>query len=81
MKPLEAYGYNAVGRGWLFILEALDSVIQNCIDHARQRIKSNPNSGGTAPSGIKIDQLKEKFGGLRVYITPMNMHRVLRAST
>jgi hypothetical protein len=53
MKPIEAYGYDSVGNGWRTILEALDDIFVWFIED---------------DGDLKIAQIKEKFGGLRVYV-------------
>ena len=70
--PCEEYGYDAVGEGWHHILEALDIMMVNGVNHAQN------NANGTVreefrdkeceeDASINILQIKEKFGCLRVY--------------
>lgn len=47
----DGWSYEAIGRGWLPIIEELD----------RKLALKHPN--------YVIDQIKEKFGGLRYYVT------------
>jgi hypothetical protein len=54
LRPCAQYGFDAVGPGWYTILESLDSVINVCLSYDES-------------SSITILQIKEKFGGLRVY--------------
>jgi hypothetical protein len=53
------YGGFAVGKGWWPILEALCANIQSHIDW---RVKQ-----GRDISQVEVNQIKEKFGGLRFY--------------
>jgi hypothetical protein len=53
------YGGFAVGEGWWPIVEALCTNIQHHIDW------KNKNAVNVAP--VTVDQIKEKFGGLRFY--------------
>jgi hypothetical protein len=55
------YGGFAVGRGWYPILKILCSNIQSHIDW---RVKQ-----GQEIAQVEVDQIKEKFGGLRFYYT------------
>ena len=55
------YGGFAVGQGWYTILEILCSNIQHHIDW---RVKQ-----GQEIAQVEVDQIKEKFGGLRFYYT------------
>lgn len=56
-----AYGGFAVGKGWWHIIEALCSNIQSHIDWANRTDQVVPQ--------VTVDQIKEKFGGLRFYYT------------
>jgi hypothetical protein len=53
------YGGFAVGAGWYPILEELCSSIQHHIDWKNRRSE--------VVSQVTVDQIKEKFGGLRFY--------------
>jgi hypothetical protein len=53
--PLGRYGYGAVGPGWHPILRSLDSVLYFVLSNAKVRCE------------VRVDQIKEKFGGLRIY--------------
>ena len=55
----EAYGGIAVGSGWWPIIERLCNNIQNYIDW---QVKNNKDC-----SQVVVEQIKEKFGGLRFY--------------
>ncbi len=69
------YGGFAVGAGWWPIIEALCGQIQHHINWAnetRERLlKDNPykNRIPDAVPQVTVDQIKEKFGGLRFYYT------------
>lgn len=65
-------GFNAVGPGWKRILEALDSFMEARIADARNHgsgvVKEKYRDPDCeADADIVILQIKEKFGGLRVY--------------
>lgn len=53
------YGGFAVGKGWYPIIERLSSNIQQHIEWA--------NRDGTVVEQVVVEQIKEKFGGLRFY--------------
>jgi hypothetical protein len=55
----EAYGGFAVGAGWWTIIESLCNNIQSHIDWQVKRGKDCPQ--------VVVEQIKEKFGGLRFY--------------
>jgi hypothetical protein len=55
----QPYGGFAVGAGWYPILETLCANIQSHIDW---RVKQ-----GKEIAQVEVDQIKEKFGGLRFY--------------
>lgn len=57
-----------VGKGWRLILDSLDSQFTQILKSARL----NSSEKGQEVS-INIDCVKEKFGELRVYITPINL--------
>lgn len=69
------YGGFAVGTGWWTIIERLCANIQSHIDHKNSTrehlLKANPY-GHKVPDAVEqvtVDQIKEKFGGLRFYYT------------
>jgi hypothetical protein len=49
------------GPGWIPLIETALTIIDN---HLHRKHMSNPNAGH-----ITLDQVKEKFGGLRIYFT------------
>jgi hypothetical protein len=53
------YGGFAIGTGWWPIVESLCTNIQNYIDWKEKQ--------GQAITQVKVEQIKEKFGGLRFY--------------
>jgi len=53
------YGGFAVGKGWYPIIERLSSNIQQHIEFANKKEKVCPQ--------VVVEQIKEKFGGLRFY--------------
>lgn len=55
----EQYGGFAVGAGWWPILESLCSNIQQHLDWANRESEVVPQ--------VVVEQIKEKFGGLRFY--------------
>ena len=57
----EPYGGFAVGSGWWPILESLCGHIQHHIDWK--------NKQSEVVAQVTVNQIKEKFGGLRFYIT------------
>ncbi len=62
---------NDVGAGWKPILAALDSIlsgaVQNAQNNATRARKEFQDPECQADAHIQILQVKEKFGGLRVY--------------
>lgn len=54
-----AYGGFAVGKGWYPILERLCASIQQHIEHVNKNEEVCPQ--------VVVEQIKEKFGGLRFY--------------
>lgn len=61
------------GEGWYNILDTLCDSIQNHIDNERYRIKLHKEMGKLPPDApdypqIEFTQVKEKYGGLRVYL-------------
>lgn len=76
MKPIEEYGYDAVGPGWKFILEALDLLLAQSEMSARVNAVALPqyrDEGNSEEAKVKVEQVKEKFGGLRVYLNCIGM--------
>ena len=59
------YGGFAVGEGWWPILESLCANIQGHINHANTQFEKYGR--GSAVDQVVIEQVKEKFGGLRFY--------------
>jgi hypothetical protein len=59
------YGGFAVGEGWWPILEALCANIQSHIDWRNEQF--NKYGRGTEVQQVVVEQIKEKFGGLRFY--------------
>lgn len=61
----------ACGDGWYDLIHDLCSLIQNGESNARSRLKyENKDPNEFIP--VKFDQIKEKFGGLRVYYSGGN---------
>ena len=54
------------GAGWIPLIETALSTIDGYLDYKH---KINPNAGH-----IILDQVKEKFGGLRIYFTDRTMY-------
>lgn len=69
----DRYGGFDIGQGWYSIVEALSSQIQHHIDwrnDTRKRLlEDNPynNKIPDEVAQVKVNQVKEKFGGLRFY--------------
>jgi hypothetical protein len=61
------YGGFAVGEGWWPILESLCANIQGHIDHANTQFEKYGR--GQLVEQVVVEQVKEKFGGLRFYYT------------
>lgn len=82
MGPCENYGYSSVGPGWKFILQTLDCIIINTVNNAiSNALYSDPNyrdPQNTLDAKVKVLQIKEKFGGLRVYIQCSGMKDVYK---
>ena len=53
--PLTLYGYDSVGPGWHPILSGLDAMMLQVMQNAKVKCH------------VEILQVKEKFGGLRIY--------------
>jgi len=70
-RPGKELGFTAVGPGWAHILKTLDSLMANVIENAISNATiARPEyrvKGNTAEATIEVVQIKEKFGGLRVY--------------
>jgi hypothetical protein len=70
-RPGTKEGYSAVGPGWETILKCLDSTLknylENVISNATVAREEYREEGNTGEPKIMIGQIKEKFGGLRVY--------------
>lgn len=61
------YGGFCVGKGWWPILEAICANIQSHIDWQQEQM-TRFNRGEGCPQ-VRVQQIKEKFGGLRFYYT------------
>lgn len=59
------YGGFAVGAGWWPIIESLSSNIQSHIDWKNEQFKRFGR--GEEVTQVVVEQIKEKFGGLRFY--------------
>jgi len=74
--------YNAVGPGWHPILRALDPLLQSLIDQAIQHatvVQEEYRDKECQPdASIKVVQIKEKFGGLRIYIEQKGLGRRIK---
>ena len=72
-RPGTKLGFSAVGPGWTPILESLDSLMVGSVAHAVQHAtvvkEEYRDKQCEADASITILQIKEKFGGLRVYWT------------
>lgn len=70
-RPGKEIGFNAVGPGWQPLLEAVDSIMKWAIETAVTNTTiQNPrfrNETNTVDAHIGVEQIKEKFGGLRIY--------------
>jgi hypothetical protein len=69
-RPGTEVGYTAVGPGWVPILRSLDSLMSWAIEGARinsRARKEYQDPDCTDEATITVVQIKEKFGGLRVY--------------
>lgn len=68
----EIVGYDAVGPGWRPILEVLDAVLesfhQHAVDNATVVKEEYRDKECQADATLRVVQVKEKFGGLRVYV-------------
>lgn len=70
----QPYGGFAVGEGWWPILRSLCSNIQGHINHVNDYMKHNREKFKYAEmyqpvEQVVVEQIKEKFGGLRFYYT------------
>jgi hypothetical protein len=70
-QPGKEVGYDAVGPGWTHLLEAVDNVMVGAVKHAVQHAtvvrEEYRDEECKADAEIKVLQIKEKFGGLRIY--------------
>jgi hypothetical protein len=70
-RPGDKLGYSAVGPGWTTILKVLDGIMVSSVAHAVQHAtvvkEEYKDKQCEADASINILQIKEKFGGLRVY--------------
>lgn len=75
--PGKFVGYDAVGPGWKHLLEILDRIMVRAIENARINaavtLPEHREEGNTAEASVEILQIKEKFGGLRVYFQTKGM--------
>jgi hypothetical protein len=69
------YGGFAVGKGWWPIIESLCANIQSHIDWQNKNHEKHP-----VVSQVVVEQIKEKFGGLRFYYQggDDNVHGMVR---
>lgn len=67
--PGKVLGFTAVGPGWTPILEVVDGIMKWAIE--------SPDS--TDDASIKVVQIKEKFGGLRIYWESEGLGEKLRS--
>jgi len=69
----EPYGGFCIGEGWWHIIEALCANIQshiNWVNESRERLLKDNQYDNVIPDyvkQVKVQQVKEKFGGLRFY--------------
>lgn len=81
-RPGKKLGYDAVGPGWKFILETLDRIMVGTIENARSNatiaLPQYKEEGNTPEAAVEILQIKEKFGGLRVYLQATGLSANLR---
>lgn len=68
----EPYGGFAIGKGWYHIIELLCEHIQTYIDWNNTRAERHPGSCYKTVEQVKVEQIKEKFGGLRFYYSGGN---------
>ncbi len=70
-RPGTKLGFSAVGPGWTSILKVLDALMVSSVAHAVQHAtvvkEEYRDKECNADASISILQIKEKFGGLRVY--------------
>ena len=70
-RPGTKLGFSAVGPGWTPILRALDALmvssIARAVQHATVVKEEYRDKQCEADASIALLQIKEKFGGLRVY--------------
>jgi len=69
--PCEEYGFEEVGEGWHFLLKSLDIMmgfaVERAVQHATVVKEQYRDKECKADAKVIILQIKEKFGGLRVY--------------
>ena len=63
----EQYGGFCVGKGWYRIIELLFAHIQSHIDWNNARAERHPDLHYEPIEQVVVEQIKEKFGGLRFY--------------
>jgi hypothetical protein len=63
----QPYGGVAVGKGWWQIIESLCVNIQDHVNWRNEHKEKYNRGEGCQP--VVVDQIKEKFGGLRFYYT------------
>lgn len=78
----KAIGFNSVGPGWKPILEAVNVIMKGAIEGARInsqiRAQEFRDPDCTEDADIRIVQVKEKFGGLRIYWESKGLSQRLR---
>jgi hypothetical protein len=85
-RPGTKVGFSAVGPGWKTLLETLDGYMIRAVEHALR------NADGTVreeyrdkecglEANITVLQIKEKFGGLRVYWSSKGLGSQIRSET
>ncbi len=78
-KPGTKVGFDAVGPGWKPLLEAVDEIMEWAIETVRINSKCAKRSlGCTDDASIKVLQIKEKFGGLRIYWSSQGLGEKLK---
>lgn len=66
------YGGFEIGKGWYHIIELLCEHIQTHIDWNNARGERYPELSYKPIEQVKVEQIKEKFGGLRFYYSGGN---------
>ena len=81
-RPGKQIGFEAVGPGWKPLLEAVNVVMKGAIENARinsqVRAKEVRDPDCTEDADIRVVQIKEKFGGLRIYWESKGLSKRLR---